>query len=545
MSKSILFVLALAVAFLLMNSCQRQTEFSQTYGTGIDETGSGMVVTNDGGFALIRNNPSSYDLIKTDAKGIVQWSQNYPLGSKGRHSMRDIIQTSDGGYAVIGQTSLMPFSEGHYSVGYVMKLSSNGNIQWTQSLAGLKYAENFGNSIIQNSAGEYICSATIQFHPDYNNINYMPCIIKLSSNGSIIWSHAIENTNGSVFSIKSITGNQYIVSGNGNASYGGGIGSDILLAKYDDNGNKIWSRYYNYAPNVGNPNESGESCKILGNGDIIIIGYSSVRDANTSLVIKTNSLGIEQWHTISSSGPEYYSDGLITSNGSLWVTGQSENNFIIRLLDLSNGKVVNNYVNNSGAGTNIRECENGDIAAYGSTNAVGAGRNDAFLTRVSINKVSSKDKLSKPIPNTETFYQKVLEEEEIIDPNNDPNLIPQPIEYDGYPGAEYRIDGNIIALDEYIETDPSGFYLRMQFKGEKIVLNHLQSESDSLTDVFSNESYKVTFATEKYGECADEGSQEIFGKVTIKFHDKVNVLDFKSATSRCQDPKCKEIGNGM
>jgi hypothetical protein len=127
----------------------------------------------------------------------------------------------------------------------------------------------------------------------------------------------------------------------------------------------------------------------------------------------------------------------------------------------------------------------------------------------------------------------------------DPRMIPERIEYDGYPGAEYRIDGNIIALDEYIETDPSGFYLRMQFKGEKVVLNHLQSESDSLTDVFSNESYKVRFVTEKYGECAGEGKQEIFGKVTIKYNNKLNVLDFQSSTIYCQDPRCKEIGNGL
>jgi hypothetical protein len=296
--------------------------------------------------------------------------------------MREVIQTSDGGYAVIGQTSLQPYSAGHYSVGYVMKLSSTGAVQWTKSLAGLSYAENFGHTIIQNAAGEYICGVTIQFHPDYNTVNYNPCIVKLSTSGAIIWSHAIENTNGSAKRISIVNNNQYIVCGDGNASYSGGNGSDALMAKYDNAGNKLWSRYYNYAPNVGNPNESGESCKVLNNGDIILVGYSYANGANTSLVVRTNNIGVEQWHNSSSNNTQYYLDGIISSSGSLWVTGGSGSDLIIRSLDLTNGNVVSNYPYNAGVGASVRECSNGDIAACGSTNNQGAGGFDAWLIRL-------------------------------------------------------------------------------------------------------------------------------------------------------------------
>lgn len=127
----------------------------------------------------------------------------------------------------------------------------------------------------------------------------------------------------------------------------------------------------------------------------------------------------------------------------------------------------------------------------------------------------------------------------------DPRMVPEKIEYDGYPDAEYRVNDQIVALSDWKETDPEGVYIRMQFKGKETSLKLIKEESDSIKEVFANDNFRVSFTTKRYGECAGEGQQYIFGDVVIELNGKQNVLEFKSTTSNCQDPKCKEIGNGL
>lgn len=128
---------------------------------------------------------------------------------------------------------------------------------------------------------------------------------------------------------------------------------------------------------------------------------------------------------------------------------------------------------------------------------------------------------------------------------NDPSLVPEEIEYDGKPGVEYQINGKIIGLDQYLENDPDGSYLRMKFKGQEISLKFLDAQSDTLKQVFSGSGYQVTFLTEKYGACAGEGQQYITGKASLEHEGKMNSLAFEGSTSYCADPACKEIGNGL
>ena len=63
---------------------------------------------------------------------------------------KSLIQTSDDGYAIAGFTK--SFGGGEADV-YVVKLDANGNLQWTKTIGGKK--EDFGSSLIQTSDGGY------------------------------------------------------------------------------------------------------------------------------------------------------------------------------------------------------------------------------------------------------------------------------------------------------------------------------------------------------------------------------------------------------
>ena len=82
--------------------------WSRTYGGTSGDAAYSVVQTGDGGYALAGYTWSygagSYDfwLVKIDSAGTLQWSKTY--GGAGYDSASSVVQTSDGGYALAGDT---------------------------------------------------------------------------------------------------------------------------------------------------------------------------------------------------------------------------------------------------------------------------------------------------------------------------------------------------------------------------------------------------------------------------------------------------------
>jgi hypothetical protein len=133
-------------------------QWSKTYGDSWDVANS-VIQTNDGGFALAgsstsqpnNGNDASFWLVKTDADGNIQWDRSIGQTSWGANN---IIQTADGGYALSGASgaaSATDFSTFGRDLGFnLAKTDASGNLQWT-------YGENGKNAmdVIQTSDGGY------------------------------------------------------------------------------------------------------------------------------------------------------------------------------------------------------------------------------------------------------------------------------------------------------------------------------------------------------------------------------------------------------
>jgi hypothetical protein len=103
------------------------TLFNQTYGSSNvanEVTARSMIQTNDGGYAMVGqssiddNNSCLGWMIKTDQSGKTQWGYAY-----GTYGLNSIVQTSNGGYAIIGEGSRL------------MLTDSSGSIVWTETNA--------------------------------------------------------------------------------------------------------------------------------------------------------------------------------------------------------------------------------------------------------------------------------------------------------------------------------------------------------------------------------------------------------------------------
>jgi hypothetical protein len=133
------------------------TGWSQTYGGTKDDFASSVVQTSDGGYALAGStlsygmggrNFGDFWLVKTDASGSIQWNKTYG-GTKDDYAS-SVVQTSDGGYTLAGSAQLY----GNYSEdAWLVKTDSSGSMQWNKTYGGTKY--DIALSLVQTSDGGY------------------------------------------------------------------------------------------------------------------------------------------------------------------------------------------------------------------------------------------------------------------------------------------------------------------------------------------------------------------------------------------------------
>ena len=92
-------------AYLVKTGSSGTMQWNKTYG-GTIEVGAHVIQTTDGGYAIVGwnyLNGQDFLLIKTNATGDMLWKQTY--GGTGLQNAISMIQSSDGGYALAGFTT--------------------------------------------------------------------------------------------------------------------------------------------------------------------------------------------------------------------------------------------------------------------------------------------------------------------------------------------------------------------------------------------------------------------------------------------------------
>lgn len=104
------------------------SSFRKAIGGPASEEDSSLIQTSDGGYAIAGTTTSfgaggrDVYVIKLDAKGNLQWTKT--IGGRSVEKGSSLVQTSDGGYAIAGETE--SFGAGNGDV-YVVKLDRNGD----------------------------------------------------------------------------------------------------------------------------------------------------------------------------------------------------------------------------------------------------------------------------------------------------------------------------------------------------------------------------------------------------------------------------------
>ncbi len=291
--------------------------WSRTWGaSGGSDYGYSLVQTSDGGYAVtgaanFGGAIANYNmfLAKFDSVGTLSWSRTW--GGLAEDYGYSLVQTSDGGYAVTGETA--SYGAGSNDA-FLAKYDSSGTLSWSRTWGGT--GSDDGDSLIQTSDGGYIVSGSTSSYGAGSSDMFLA---KYDSAGTLSWSRTWGGT-GSDYGkdVVQTSDGGYAITAQ-TTSYGAGS-SDMFLAKYDSAGTLSWSRTWG-----GTASDVGRSLVQTSDGGYVIVGEtSSFLGLIQTFLAKYDSAGTLSWsRTWGGLGNDYGKDVVQTSDGGYAVSGES------------------------------------------------------------------------------------------------------------------------------------------------------------------------------------------------------------------------------
>ncbi|TGV01969.1 hypothetical protein [Flavivirga rizhaonensis] len=308
------------------NEIKKEIDFVNTIGGTKNESAQSITKTSDGGYIILGyvqssdgdvsnklNESFDYWLLKYDQNNTLQWQKIY--GGSDDDRGRDIIQTSDGGFAILGYSKSNDgdvTENNGFNDFWISKLDASGSISWEKSF-GFSGADN-GTSMIQTNDGGYLLTGVLDVSASNGEGNSKSFsskrhaggdywAIKLNASGEKQWSKFYGGTfTDTPYDVIQTEDSGYIIVGSSDSDdvdIKGNKGSyDFWIIKISDTGNLIWEKSFG-----GSQTDEARAIVKSSDGNYIIVGdtrsedfdISSNKGAADLWVIKISTTGNLIW----------------------------------------------------------------------------------------------------------------------------------------------------------------------------------------------------------------------------------------------------------
>lgn len=252
---------------------------------------AGFSKSNDGD---VSGNHGDYDywVVNLDSLGNSEWKKS--LGGSDWEEAHDISQTSDGGYILAGWTYSNDgdVSGNHgYSDYWIVKLSSSGSIEWQKCLGG-SFPDQ-AHAIIQTSDGGFAVSGESisqdgDVSTNHGSTDYW--IVKLDAFGNIVWEKSLGGSYDEIAQdIQQTMDGGFVIAGSSRSSDGDVSGwhegysdsgypiPDYWVVKLDPSGNIQWEKCLG-----GSETDLAAEIQQTVDGGFVIAGYTKSNDGDVS-----------------------------------------------------------------------------------------------------------------------------------------------------------------------------------------------------------------------------------------------------------------------
>ncbi|MFN7707374.1 MAG: T9SS type A sorting domain-containing protein [Sphingobacteriia bacterium] len=289
--------------WVVKTNAQGVQQWDSTYGGINQDELTAMLTTSDGGYLLGGNSfseadgnktapgrgGSDYWIAKINSQGEVQWDRSY--GGNGGDQVATMIATADGGYLLggtsaseVGGNKTAPY-RGNFDY-WVVKLNSQGEVQWDRSYGGTGYDEMA--TMISTADGGYLLGGISFSGADGNKTStnigdFDYWVVKISSQGEAQWDRSYGGTGfDDLDEIFATADGNYLlggtsisgVNGNKTAPFRGGFG-DYWVVKINTQGVSQWDRSYG-----GTDSDGLNTMFATSDGGYLLGGISRSEDGN-------------------------------------------------------------------------------------------------------------------------------------------------------------------------------------------------------------------------------------------------------------------------
>ena len=255
--------------------------WSKTY--DVMYCGTEVIQTSDGGYAIVGHCNGGICLLKTDSNGNISWVKNY--GGYREYSLK---QTSDGGYIIVGYKSTNPITT------WLLKTDENGTLLWDKTFNGKGDA--FGESVDITMDGGYIIAGYTRKIPKFEFFDLFKMdiwVLKTNSNGEKLWEKTFGKPNyfDEGYSVYATDDGGCVVAG----AAGGFIYIPIVvegkLIKLDNLGNLEWSKTWSSSANFVQQTTDGGYILTGSHLDTVFL-IKTDANGNAPPLSKTKDIGI-------------------------------------------------------------------------------------------------------------------------------------------------------------------------------------------------------------------------------------------------------------
>ena len=217
--------------WLVKTDASGNIQWNKTYGTTINDWAYALVQTVDGGYALA--GIGFANLVKTDASGNMQWNKTYGSGYS-ESVLQSLIQTGDGGYALAGYTGSSGVGMDDF---WLVKTDASGNMLWNKTYGGT--GDDMARSVIQTGDGGY---ALVGWTDSFGAGGDDFWLVKTDASGNMLWNKTYGgDTADEAYSVVQTGDGGYALAG---STWSSGHDGDFWLVKTNSNGNLLWSNTY-------------------------------------------------------------------------------------------------------------------------------------------------------------------------------------------------------------------------------------------------------------------------------------------------------------
>ncbi|HQW22825.1 MAG TPA: T9SS type A sorting domain-containing protein [Bacteroidia bacterium] len=273
-----------------------------------------VINTADGGFALCGYTSSitgiSDDIliVKLTSSGQMTWTKT--IGGSGRDRAQDIVELSNGSFAIAGYTTSPPAL---YYDAFLYKIDANGDSLWFKRYGTAVYDD--ANSVRSLSNGGFLLAG--QSTNGANGFDLF--LIRTNDSGDTLWTKKFGTAGTDNADYIAVGTDGYFLAGGTN---GAGVGGDDgYVVKTDTSGSVLWSKTYG-----GSQPDDFHRIEITMDGGLIMSGTtSSTGPLQPNIwLLRANSTGDSLWSK--SFGGDNHDHGYSadeTSDGGFIVVGHT------------------------------------------------------------------------------------------------------------------------------------------------------------------------------------------------------------------------------